>query len=149
MSNNDDVKRQQELSNAKSLKREYESQLSTYQKRYQRNHDNLERIRQVKSKISQIKQSLEERALLQERHAEKEDTYYEWTGDKQKSVHGMYSQTTPEEYKYYISMVDNLLDNLVDLETEYENDNLEMLGLMGKIGTWINSLASKIEKLLN
>ena len=52
---------------------------------------------------------------------------------------------------FFISktIVDNLFDAIVDLETQYENDNLEMLGLIGKVSGWINSLAGKIEKLLN
>jgi hypothetical protein len=55
------------------------------------------------------------------------------------------SPTTPREYTYYISTVDNLLDAIVDLETQYENDNLEMLGLIGKVSGWITHWPAKLK----
>lgn len=145
----DDTKRQQELDNARSLKRQYESQRQAYQSRLDSNNNKLARIRSVKKEIRQIKDSVEERARAQKKHAENQDTYYQWSGDKQGKVQDMYAQVTPVEYTYYVYAVDNLLDSIVDLETQYENDNLKMLGLIGEIGGWINSLAGKIEKLLN
>lgn len=149
MVNYDDTKRQRELNYAKSLKREYETQLQSYQRRMESNSNKLERIRSVKAEISQIKSYVEERARIQKRHAEDEETYHQWSGDKQGKVHDLYSQIIPVEYKYYVYTIDNLLDSIVDLETQYENNNLEMLGLIGEVGGWINSLAGKIEKLLN
>lgn len=149
MANYDDAKRQQELNNAKSLKQQYESQRQAYQSRLDSNNNKLARIRSVKKEIRQIKDSVEERAQAQKKHAENQDTYYQWNGDKQGKVQDMYAQVTPVEYNYYVYAVDNLLDSIVDLETQYENDNLKMLGLIGEIGGWINSLEGKIEKLLN
>lgn len=148
-SNDDAATKQQELNNARYWKGQYEKQLQSYRNRYNSNNGKLERIRKVKTTISGIKDSLEEKARAQKQHAENPDTYYDWNGDKQQSAYNMYFGTTPGEYTYYISTVDNLLDAIVDLETQYENDNLEMLGLIGKVSGWINSLAGKIEKLLN
>lgn len=141
--------KQQELENARSLKRRYEAQLTSYRNRYNSNTEKLKRIRAAKAKVKDIKESLEKSAKAQKKHAEDPDTYYEWSGDKQQDVYDMYFGVTPTEYKNYIAAVDNLLDYIVDLETKYENDNLDMLGLIGEVGGWINSLAGKIEKLLN
>lgn len=150
MSNGDDIaKRQRELDNARYLKRQYETQLDSYKSRYNSNNEKLERIRKAKKSISEIKENLEERSNLQKDHAENADTYYEWNGNSKNNVYNMYCETTSEEYKYYIKSIDNLLDSIVDIEIRYENDNMEMLGLIGKVGGWINSLAGEIEKLLN
>jgi len=150
MANKDDATaKQQELDDARYWKKVYEDRVDSYRTRYNSNNSKLQRIRAVKSTISGIKDSLKEKARSQKKHAEDPDTYYDWNGDKQQSVYNMYFGTAPGEYTYYISTVDNLLDAIVDLETHYENDNLEMLGLIGEVGGWINSLAGKIEKLLN
>lgn len=149
MANNDDAARIQELNSARNQKKQYEKQRDSYQARYDSNCEKLKRIKKVKSEVSTIKSSLEAQAKAQKKHAEDPDTYYDWSGDKQQKAYDMYFGTTPGEYTYYISTVDILLDSIVDLETRYENDNLEMLGLIGKVSGWINSLAGKIEKLLN
>lgn len=150
MAGNDDAaSKQQELDRARSQKSRYEQDLASYRSRYDSNNKKLERIRQSKKEISDIKDFLDSRASEQKKHAENPDTYHQWSGNKQQEVYEMYFTVATGEYKYYISMVDNLLDALVDLETQYENDNTEMLGLIGTVAGWINSLAGEIEKLLN
>ena len=145
----DEATKQQQVSEKRSQKSRYEQQLESYRARYRSNERKLERIRAAKTTVSNLKGALESRAKAQKKHAENTDTYYDWTGEKQQDVYDMYCGTAPGEYTYYLSMVDNLHDSIVDLETRYENDNLEMLGLIGKVSGWINSLQGEIEKLLN
>lgn len=149
MSKNGDTDKDQELADARYWKGQYENRLRSYQNRYNSNNEKLKRIRKVKKAISSAKDTIKDSSKAQKKHATNADTYYEWNGDKQASVYSMYAETVTDEYKTYNKNVDTLLDSIVDLETYYENDNLEMLGLIGEVSGWINSLAGKIEKLLN
>lgn len=141
--------RKQELSEARSKKSKYEAQRAEYDKKVASNNAKIKRLQAAKKDLKAIKARLEQDSKKQKKHSENEDTYYEWTGDKKDDVYSLYASTTVSEYKYYIETVDNALDAIVTEETTLENENFEMFGIIGKLAGWINSLASKIEKLRN
>ena len=127
----------------------YERQKKNHQATYDKNDAKIKRLRSAKKELKAIKTRLEERAKKQKNTAEDGDTYYEWSGKKFQDAYDMFAVTTPEEYEYYIKRVDIVLDAIVDAETTLENENLRLYGIIGQLGSWINSLASKIEKLWN
>ena len=144
-----DQKREQEIQSAKNQKSRYEQQRDELKTKISDNNKKIERLRDAKDKLKEIKRRLKEDSKAQKKHSENDDTYYEWSGDKKDSIVSLYSSTTVSEYNYYIETVDNALDAIDTTETDVENENLESFGIVGKLGSWINSLASKIEKLCN
>lgn len=145
----DEQARQEALNQAYYEKRQYEQQKREKQAKYDDNAEKIDRLKEAKKTLKQIKDRLEERAKQQKKDGQNLDTYYEWTGEHRNNAEDMYASIIPSEYLYYIYMVDNVLDAICDEETRLENDNMDLLGIIGKLAGWINSLGNEIQKLLN
>lgn len=141
--------RQRELAAAQSQKSSYESQKAAQEQKIEANKEKIKRLQEAKRALGDIKDSLEEAAKKQKKTAENEETYYEWSGEKKDGIMDHYAEVVPSEYTIYINRVDIVLDEIVAKETALENENLEAWGIIGQLGSWINSLIGKIEQLCN
>lgn len=144
-----EAERQRELAAAQSRKSSYENQKAAEEAKIAANKVKIERLQAAKKTLGDIKERLEESAQQQKKTAESEETYYEWSGEKRDSVESTYADGVPAEYTIYINRVDTVLDQIVELETTLENENLEAWEIVGRLGSWINSIIGKIEQLCN
>lgn len=106
----------------------------------------LGRLRPAKEAIVELKESFKNNKKLDENLLEEER---EWKGSTCR-MFGMWMTKLIEfNDAYYNDSIDHVLDSLNDEITRIENQRMSEYGLLGRLGSWINSLANKIENFFN
>ncbi|MBC1492203.1 YwqH-like family protein [Listeria booriae] len=106
----------------------------------------IERLKVAKKKVDEIQQSVDELQKAVNREREQDDT---WRGKKYTTYSQFVSNGFHSDYKNYYQQIDQLYDHLCDEITRLENQASENDGLMGWLGSKLNSLGNEIDKLLH
>lgn len=106
----------------------------------------LRRLRLAKESIVELKKDFRgNKELDKNLHEEKHD----WKGSTYNSFSSKMSTLIDTNDSYYRDSIDHVLDSLNNEITQIENQRLGECGLLGKLGSLINSLANKIENFFN
>lgn len=106
----------------------------------------LRRLRPAKESIVELKEAFKnnkkvDKNLYDEKH--------EWKGSTYDLFISKMSALIEANDIYYKNSVDYVLDSLNDEITRIENQRMKDYGLLGKLGSWINSLSNEIENFFN
>lgn len=106
----------------------------------------LRRLRPAKESIVELKE-----AFKNNKKADKNlyDEKHEWKGSTYDLFISKMSALIEANDIYYKNSVDYVLDSLNDEITRIENQRMKDYGLLGKLGSWINSLSNEIENFFN
>ena len=107
----------------------------------------LRRLRPVKQTLSEKKKQFRTLKTEDERSL---DDGYAWKGDnyerkfKTKGAH-----MVDEDQRYIDGPLDRMLDSINNEITRLENERMNEYGLLGRLGSALNSLKNKIENFFN
>lgn len=126
-----------------------QARLAAARQQVEINNRKIRRLKKAKQEMVQNKTRLNSRASYEKSLARSDSTYGEWTGNTQKELCNFFSSTIPSEFRYYIYLVDNVLDAICDEITRLENENYRLNGLIGELIAAINSLINAMETATN
>lgn len=106
----------------------------------------LRRLRPAKESIVELKEAFKNNKKVDENLY---DEKHEWKGSTYNSFISKMSTLIEANDIYYINSIDYVLDSLNDEITRIENQRMKDYGLLGKLGSWINSLSNEIENFFN
>lgn len=106
----------------------------------------LRRLRKAKESIAELKESFKANKKLDKKLYEESP---DWKGSTYASFSSKMSSLVIENDDYYKNSIDHVLDSLNNEITRMENQRMSEYGLLGRLGSWINSLANKIENFFN
>ena len=106
----------------------------------------LKSFRQAKGSVVDLKSSFKETKkkdskMLKDKH--------KWEGSTYNKFKKKMDKVNSVNEDYYEKSLDHVLDSLNNKITEYENKRLRERGLLGRLGSWINSLSNQIENWVN
>lgn len=129
-----------------SEKTSAESQYSACEGRIEDCEYLLRRLRAAKRSITELKGEFKTNKKLDKKlHEESHD----WKGSTYNSFSSKMETLREENENYYKHSIDHILDSLNNEITNVENRHMQEYGLLGQLGSWINSLANKIENFFN
>lgn len=135
-----------EYDNLVSQKSSAQSQYNACSSRIENCDYLLRRLRSAKESIVELKEAFKVNKKLDKNlHEEKHD----WKGSTYSSFSSKMSSLIDVNDIYYKDSIDHILDSLNDEITRIENQRMSEYGLLGRLGSWINSLANKIENFFN
>ena len=106
----------------------------------------LRRLQRAKESIVELKEAFKSNKKLDKNlHEEKRD----WKGSTYNSFSTKMSTLIDVNDSYYKDSIDHILDSLNNEITRIENQRMSEYGLLGRLGSWINSLDNKIENFFN
>lgn len=107
----------------------------------------LERLRQAKRQVGDIKGDIREyRKWISRRPDEYKGS---WVGDEFRWLVSMTGDQLVPDWKQYYYDADTVLDEICDEITRLENENRHLGVVLNSIVNSINSISNEIEKLLN
>ncbi len=106
----------------------------------------LKRLKPVKEDLTELKKEFKSNKKTDSRLKDKK---YKWKGSKYSDFDYRMETVVEANDSYYKGSIDYVLDSLNDEITRIENQRLNELGLLGRLGSMINSLANEIENLFN
>ena len=106
----------------------------------------LRRLRLAKESIVELKEAFKSNKKLDKNLREERR---DWKGSTNNSFSTKMSTLVDVNDSYYKDSIDHILDSLNNEITRIENQRMSEYGLLGRIGSWINSLANKIENFCN
>lgn len=106
----------------------------------------LGRLRPAKESIADLKKDFKKNKKADEKLYDKK---HDWEGSTYNSFKSKMGTLMSENESYYKYSLDHVLDSLNNEITRIENLRLKEYGLLGEIGSWINSLSNKIENFWN
>ena len=106
----------------------------------------LRRLRLAKESIVELKEAFKSNKKLDKNLREERR---DWKGSTNNSFSTKMSTLVDVNDSYYKDSIDHILDSLNNEITRIENQRMSEYGLLGRIGSWINSLANKIENFFN
>ena len=106
----------------------------------------LRRLRLTKESIVELKEAFKSNKKLDKNLREERR---DWKGSTNNSFSTKMSTLIDVNDSYYKDSIDHILDSLNNEITRIENQRMSEYGLLGRIGSWINSLANKIENFFN
>lgn len=136
----------QEYDNLVSQKRNAQSQYNSCSSRIENCDYLLRRLRPAKESIEELKSSFKSNKKLDKRLL---DEKREWEGSTCSSFISKMDAVVDDNENYYKHSIDHILDSINNEITRIENQRLQEYGLLGRLGSWINSLANKIENFFN
>ncbi len=129
-----------------SQKRSAQSRYNSCQSRIDNCNYLLRRLRKAKESISDLKKSFKDNKKLDEKLRKEKCDWEGFTYDSFKSKMSTLIDTNDD---YFKGSIDKVLDSLNNEITRIENKRMSEYGLLGELGSWINSLANKIENFFN
>lgn len=129
-----------------SQKRSAQSRYNSCQSRIDNCNYLLRRLRKAKESISDLKKSFKDNKKLDEKLRKEKCDWEGLTYDSFKSKMSTLIDTNDD---YFKGSIDKVLDSLNNEITRIENKRMSEYGLLGELGSWINSLANKIENFFN
>lgn len=142
----DKEKNQQEYNDLVREKRTTQSQYNACESRIENCDYLLRRLRSVKEVITQEKRNFAA-VITKDNRTVKEK--YDFKGSNYDSFISKSSSMQLENTSYHKDSIDYVLDSLNNEITRIENQRLDEYGLLGKLGSALNSLANKIENFFN
>ena len=139
----------QELQNARDEKRGYESSKEDKEALYEQNVGKISRLRTVKTNLENQKEYAKDRKDSIGKYVEEPYNFADWYGNMQNNTSAVMSLNIVPYYKSYVERIDEVLDSVNDKITALENKNMQLNGDILRLASLINSLANKIENLLN
>lgn len=106
----------------------------------------LRRLRPAKESIVELKEAFNNNKRVDKNLYEKD---HDWKGSTYNSFNAKMLTLNNANDSYYKDSIDHILDSLNDEITRIENQRMSEYGLLGRLGSWINSLANKIENFFN
>ncbi len=106
----------------------------------------LGRLRKAKESISDLKDTFK---TIKKSDKKSLDGKHEWKGSTYNALSGKVSSMNETNDSYYNNSIDYVLDSINNEITRIENERMSEYGLLGELGSWINSLANKIENFFN
>lgn len=106
----------------------------------------LGRLKPAKQAVAELKKTFKSNKKL-DKQLHNED--HDWTGSTYQSFSSKMTMLTEANDNYYENSIDFVLDSLNNKITQIENQRLREYGLLGELGSLINSLANKIENFFN
>lgn len=106
----------------------------------------LSRLKPSKNALSELKESFKGCNKIDK------DLYkdkFEWKGSTYNDFSLRMENLIDVNKEYLKHSLDRILDSINDEITRIENKKMEDYGLLGRLGSWINSLANKIENFFN
>lgn len=106
----------------------------------------LRRLRKAKTAIKEQKETFKsikksDKNISKEKH--------DWEGSTYNSFKKKMGSLVDENEYYYKNSLDHVLDAINDEITRIENKKNDEKGLLGRLGSWINSLSNEIENFFN
>ncbi len=106
----------------------------------------LRRLRKAKERVAEQKRQFKTIKKEDEKiYKEK----YEWEGQNYNSFKVKGDVAVDRNEDYYKNTLDYVLDSINNEITRIENKRMQEYGLLGRLGSTINSLANKIENFFN
>ena len=136
----------QEYDNLVSQKRNAQSQYNSCSSRIENCDYLLRRLRPAKESIEELKSSFKSNKKLDKKLL---DEKRDWEGSTCNSFVSKMDAVVDDNENYYKYSIDHILDSINNEITRIENQRLQEYGLLGRLGSWINSLANKIENFFN
>lgn len=127
-------------------KSDAESKRSAAQRRIDSNNAKLSRLRAAKKIMAAQKDDFDD---IQKADKKTIRGSYSWQGSTFKTFQRRGEAVIDENSGYYKHSLDYVLDGINDEITRLENQNINEYGLLGHLGSLINSLANKIENFFN
>lgn len=127
-------------------KRDAQSEYAACEKRIQNCDYLLGRLRPVKEAISELKDAFKDTKKL-DKDLSKEKL--DWKGSTYDDFINKMDTLKNANDTYYKNSLDRILDSINDEITRIENQRMEECGMLGRLGSWINSLSNKIENFFN
>lgn len=123
-----------------------QSQYNTCSSRIENCDYLLRRLRPAKESISELKEAFKNNKKLDQNMSEEN---HDWKGSTYNTFNSKMNTLIDVNDRYYKNSIDYILDSLNDEITRIENLRMSEYGLLGKLGSWINSLENKIENFFN
>lgn len=106
----------------------------------------LRRLKQKKEWVADLKEAYKDhKKATQKIHDEDHD----WKGSTYRSFSAKMDSVESADERYYKYTLDYVLDSLNNEITRIENLRMNEYGLLGQLGSKINSLVNKIENFFN
>ena len=123
-----------------------EQQYRQHQRRMEEYEYRLNRLRPVYREVREQKRAFhtikdEDQDIRKDRRS--------WEGQQYDRFKSKCASMCDEDDRYYVRSLDYVLDALNDEITRIENLRLQEFGILGRLGSWINTLANKIENFFN
>lgn len=122
------------------------AQYSSCEQRIEKCEYLLNRLKSAKEQIADQKSKFKEIKKSDEKISKEKG---EWQGATYNSYEKKMDSLVQSNEHYYKSHLDRILDSINDEITRIENKKMEEYGLLGKLGSWINSLSNEIENFFN
>ena len=135
-----------DIDSLRSQKWSAEQQYGACQERIRDCEKKLESLKPAKERIAAAKDAFRD-IRRQEKRELNEST--DWKGSTKQDFKNRISDILDENDLYYSDTLDTALDSINDEITRLENKVMEEYGLLGRLGSWINSLANEIENFFN
>lgn len=129
------------------------NQKSNAQARYNSCKSRIENCDYLLSRLRPAKESIKELkfAFKKTKKADKVlcGGKYSWRGSTYDEFDLKMMDLMHTNDAYYIGSIDYVLDSINNEITRIENQRLSEYGLLGQLGSWINSLSNQIENFFN
>lgn len=127
-------------------KRSAQSKYNSSKRKIENYDDLLRRLRNAKNQIAELKGSFKDIKKSDKRIT---DEKYKWKGSTYNDFKGKMASVNTCDENYYKNSADRVLDSLNNEITRIENLRMNEYGLLGRLGSTINSLANRIENFFN
>ncbi len=127
-------------------KRNAESKCRAAQGRIASNNAKLSRLRTAQKRVTEQKADFKDILKTDKKVIQGS---YSWQGSTFNSFQSKGDTIISENSGYYKHSLDYVLDGINDEITRLENQNMNEYGLIGRLGSLINSLANEIENFFN
>lgn len=136
----------QEYNSLLSQKRYAQSQYSSCESRIENCDYLIRRLRRAKESISELKDTFNDTKKSDKRISQRK---HEWKGDTYSTFKFKADDVNTQNNIYYKNSIDYVLDSINNEITRLENQRMNEYGLLGRLGSRINSLANAIENFFN
>ena len=115
------------------------SRISNYEGR-------IKRLKAQKTAVTELKDLYKiHKKITKDIHEEE----HQWTGSTYNKYHSKMNNVETADDYYYRNSLDFVLDSINNEITRLENLKMQEYGLLGRLGSALNSLANKIENFFN
>ena len=123
-----------------------QNQYNSCKARIEENEYLLKRLRSVKETVAEQKKAFKQ-IKKDDKNTIKDK--YSWKGSNYNDFKSKGADLLDEDERYYKHSIDYVLDSLNNEITRIENEILKEYGLLGRLGSAINSLTNKIVNFFN
>lgn len=106
----------------------------------------IQRLKRAKSTLTEQKSNYKS---IKQQDSATISKNYKWEGTQYNRFKTLGNSLLDEDNYYYKNEIDRVLDSINDEITRLENQQMKDYGVLGQLGSWINSLGNKIENFFN